>query len=99
MSQDVEPYADVKEAAERLTKARLAVNSNNVQENDLRIEPVVQAVTPNDNEAKKANTGGVEVSGSPESFSGATSDGFNDGALEDAATAEAKSGKASKVAK
>ncbi len=93
MAQNDEPYADVKEAAERLTKARLAVGNNNVQENDLKIEPVVQAVTPNDAEAKKANTGGIEVAGSPDSFDKPTSDGFTDGALEDAATAQAKSDK------
>ena len=90
-----EPYADIKEDAERLTKARLAAQNNNITENDLKIEPVLQAVTPNDAEAKKANTGGIEVAGSPEGFSGPVSDGFNDGAVEEAAT----STKASKVAK
>ena len=91
-----EPYADIKEDAERLTKARLAAQNNNITENDLKIEPVLQAVTPNDAEAKKANTGGIEVAGSPEGFSGPVSDGFNDGAVEEAATGSTK---ASKVAK
>jgi len=96
MADTQEPYADIKEDAERLTKARLAAQNNNITENDLKIEPVLQAVTPNDAEAKKANTGGIEVSGSPESFSGPVSDGFNDGAVEEASTAPVK---ASKVAK
>jgi len=90
------PYADIKEDAERLTKARLAAQNNNITENDLKIEPVLQAVTPNDAEAKKANTGGIDVAGSPDSFSGPVSDGFNDGAVEEAATGTTK---ASKVAK
>jgi len=96
MADKNEPYADVKADAERLTKARLDAQNNNITENDLKIEPVLQAVTPNDAEAKKANTGGIEVSGSPEGFSGPVSDGFNDGAVEEASVAPAK---ASKVAK
>ncbi len=79
---DFDPYADVKADAERLTKARLDSSKPGAEVNDLRIEPIVQAVTPNDEKAKKANTGGVKVSGSPESFSGPVSDGFTDGALE-----------------
>ena len=96
MADKNEPYADIKEDAERLTRARLDAQNNNITENDLKIEPVLQAVTPNDAEAKKANTGGIEVAGSPDSFSGPVSDGFNDGAVEEASTAPAK---ASKVAK
>jgi len=96
MADTKEPYADIKEDAERLTKARLAAQNNNITENDLKIEPVLQAVTPNDAEAKKANTGGIDVAGSPDGFSGPVSDGFNDGAVEEASTAPAK---ASKVAK
>ena len=80
----VEPYADVKDDAERLTKARLA-NANQTEVNDLQIVPMVQATTPNDEKAKVANTGGVEVSGSPEKYVGPVSDGFVDGADEAAA--------------
>ncbi len=89
---DKDPYADVKTDAERLTKARLAA-ADVAEKNDLAIEPIVQAVTPNDSKAKVANTGGVNVKGSPDNFSGPLSDGFIDGANEDAAT-----GKASKTA-
>lgn len=90
---DNNPYKDVQDDAERLTKARLAKADVTV-DNDLKIVPMVQATTPNDEKAKKANTGGVEVTGSPETFTGAVSDGFVDGALEEAAAPASK--KASK---
>ena len=77
MAQEVEPYADVKDAADRLTRERLAKAADEGKV-DLEIKPVLQAVTPNDDEAKKANTGGVEVKGSPKATDLPTSDGFSD---------------------
>jgi hypothetical protein len=88
---NVDPYQDVKDDAERLTKARLA-KSNETVANDLKIEPLVQAVTPNDAKAKLANTGGVDVAGSPDKYNGPVSDGFVDGA-DEAAIKASKSGK------
>jgi hypothetical protein len=82
---DVNPYKDVQDDAERLTKARLEAAKPSAESNDLKIVPMVQATTPNDETAKKANTGGVDVSGSPERFTGPVSDGFVDGAVEEAA--------------
>lgn len=95
MGKHVEPYADVKADAERLTQARLA-NADKAEVNDLQIVPMVQATTPNDEQAKKANTGGVDVQGSPDSFSGPVSDGFVDGAAEEEATASTKASKSAK---
>lgn len=77
MANEDHPYQDVQDDAARLTKERLAT-SNVAVSNDLQIQPLVQAVTPNDAAAKKSNTGGVDVSGSPDSASSLTSDGFND---------------------
>ena len=76
-TQDNDPYKDVKDAAEQLTKARLAKADVTV-ENDLRIAPMVQAVTPADEKSKKANTGGISVQGSPEAGPVEQSDGFTD---------------------
>lgn len=99
MAENDDPYRDVKEDAERLTKARLQ-KSPDAENNDLTIEPIVQAVTPNDAEAKKANTGGVSVKGSPDGYSGPVSDGFTDGAAEeqvaDTTASNAKANKSSK---
>lgn len=80
-----DPYKDVKDAAEALTKARLEAAKPSAESNDLQIVPMVQATTPVDEQSKKANTGGVEVKGSPESPSALGSDGFTDGALADPA--------------
>lgn len=77
MAHEVEPYEDVKDAATRLTLERLK-KAQDEGKVDLEIKPVLQAVTPNDDEAKKANTGGVEVKGSPEATDLPTSDGFAD---------------------
>ena len=77
MAHDVEPYQDVKDAADRLTRERLA-KAAEAGEVDLQLQPILQAVTPNDEVAKKANTGGVEVKGSPEATDLPTSDGFVD---------------------
>jgi hypothetical protein len=62
----VEPYQDVKDDAEKLTKARLKAAEESTVNDGLEITPIMQAASPDDAHDKKQNTGGVEVKGSPE---------------------------------
>lgn len=73
-----DPYKDVREAAEQLTKARLEAGKSGAEKNDLVIQPLVQAVTPADEASKRSNTGGVSVKGSPDAGPVESSDGFVD---------------------
>lgn len=90
---DFDPYADVKQAATELTNARMKANTPATESTDLKLVPIVQATTPNDEASKKQNVGGVEVKGSPDTAPTETSDGFTDGALVDPALTAAKKSK------